>query len=278
VNSAPSFTLCATCKRGKIPEGKLRCPFCNAWNTGTVVEEKIQDGKDGTILITEISETDGKKKRFATGPWDDNFGEGGVEATSINLIAGVPGCGKSTLLMQVLSEFGYREQAEVLYIGLEENGLQYKERVLRLKLRGAKYIRILPMENIHTAPSLQAIIEFRRPIAVVVDSLSKMNEDLDAQAGICDALKLIATRLLCPFFVIGHTTKEEGFAGTMKLQHAVDATLMMYKEDHPAYKTGIRIFKTHKNRNGPDNVESFYEMTERGLRAIEDPDKDSDEE
>ena len=251
----------------KLPRNRFQCPSCRQWNHGSA--KLILPGDDGTILLSEVEGSN--VTRYRSGPWDKNFGEGGVATTSVNLIGGVPGAGKSTLLLQLISSLALTTKKEALLIGAEENEKQVKDRGIRLLLPGMNRIRILPVEK-QVGASLESIIEFRRPCCCVIDSIQSYAKNPDQQVEICGTLKLWATKLDCPFFVVCHVTKEEGLAGLMTLQHAVDMTSILYNEK------GIRVFHTEKNRFGQDQVDTFYEMTGTGLREIEDPDKDEEDE
>lgn len=250
----------------KLPRNRFQCPSCRQWNHGTGAMTK--PGDDGTVLLSEIQSIE--LERHRSGPWDKNFGNGGVVTSSVNLIGGVPGAGKSTLLLQLVSSLGLATKRDALLIGAEENEKQVKDRAVRLRLPGMSYIRILPIEKQLNA-SLEAILEYRKPCCCVIDSISTYASDPEEQVKLCLTFKIFATKYNCPFFVVCHVTKVEGLAGLMKLQHGVDMTAILYNEK------GVRVFHTEKNRNGPDQVDTFYLMTERGLIETEDPDAEESE-
>lgn len=254
-------TKCQYCY-SPIPRNRLKCPNCGQWNVGS---GGLAPGDDGTILLRDVTEM--QLKRYSCGPWDRNFGEGGIVTTSVNLLGGVPGAGKSTLILQLVSAIAQSTGMEALLIGAEESEKQVKDRALRLQLKAMDKIRIVPLQKQKDA-SLENILVKRKLCCVVIDSINSYSEDPEHQVQIVSTLKVWADKLSCPFFVIGQVTKDEGLAGLMKLQHAVDFTGMLYNEN------GLRVLHTEKNRFGQDQIDTFYKMTALGLIETEDPDAD----
>jgi DNA repair protein RadA/Sms len=68
-------------------------------------------------------------------------------------------------------------------------------------------------------------------------------------------------------FLIGHITKEGSIAGPKILEHMVDTVLQFEGDRHYAY----RILRTLKNRFGSTAELGIYEMTEDGMRGVNNP-------
>ena len=255
--------VCQFCQ-ASLPRDRFFCPQCKQWNAASA--KPFSKENDGTILLSEI--TDSKLKRYSTGPWDKNFGDGGVATTSVNLIAGPPGVGKSTFILQLIAVLSDTTKTEALFIGAEESDKQVKDRATRLGLH-RKRIRVLPVDKQNGA-NIELIIANRKPCCVVIDSINSYSENPEHQVQICKGLKLWAVKLDCPFFVIARVTKGAEIAGLNDLQHEVDMTCMFYDEGD------YRFVRTIKNRFGPANVETFFAMTAKGLVEIEDPEGDGE--
>lgn len=70
-----------------------------------------------------------------------------------------------------------------------------------------------------------------------------------------------------PVFLIGHITKDGTIAGPKILEHMVDTVLQFEGDRHYAY----RILRTLKNRFGSNAELGIYEMSGKGLRAVDNP-------
>ncbi|HOT68891.1 MAG TPA: magnesium chelatase domain-containing protein, partial [Candidatus Saccharicenans sp.] len=70
-----------------------------------------------------------------------------------------------------------------------------------------------------------------------------------------------------PVFLIGHITKDGTLAGPKSLEHMVDVVLLFEGErDH-----SHRVLRAMKNRFGPVSELAIFEMSQSGLRAIDNP-------
>jgi DNA repair protein RadA/Sms len=178
------------------------CPNCKQWNVDSA---SFNPKNDGTILLKDVVSSN--TRRIRSGPWDPNFGEGGIAIKSANLIAGVPGAGKSTLVSQIMSSLAVTTNKEVLLVSAEEEEEQAKERTERLRLKGYEKIRILPVQKRRDV-SLEEIIGYYKPCCFALDSVSMFTPDLEEQVEIAKQAKLLAVKLECIAFVIAHVTKE----------------------------------------------------------------------
>jgi DNA repair protein RadA/Sms len=70
-----------------------------------------------------------------------------------------------------------------------------------------------------------------------------------------------------PVFLVGHVTKEGAIAGPRVLEHIVDTVLYFEGDRGHSY----RILRTVKNRFGSTNEIGVFEMSDAGLREIENP-------
>ena len=77
----------------------------------------------------------------------------------------------------------------------------------------------------------------------------------------------LAKKNRIPVFLIGHITKDGTLAGPKSLEHMVDVVLLFEGErDH-----SHRVLRAMKNRFGPVSELAIFEMSQSGLRAIDNP-------
>jgi len=254
------YRRCIRCNH-KFSSTKSLCPSCHQWHTPEA--EKIGDD---TILLSDVSPA--PIHRLKTGPWDLCFGPEkppyGVVSTSVSLLGGMPGAGKSTLALQLCDIIASYTQREIIYIGAEESPEQMADRARRLELESLHMIRVFPMGS--NADVVDTLMRYK-PCAVILDSLPGLVSDAEMGVTLCTRLKQFAIDLKAPFLVIDHVTKQDDFAGLMKLQHAVDTLITIYPDDE-----GIRTMTTIKNRFGPANVSVELAMTTKGLVPFQESD------
>ena len=258
-----------------------KCPGCGDWNTLTeALKEPVPSrpgsigaGK-GTLLTTKLSALDSldteQEIRRSTGLAEMNrvLGGGAVDG-SVALISGDPGIGKSTLLLQMCKTLCI--DRTVLYVAGEESPRQIKLRAGRLGLEGERLI-IAPETDIE---QVAACIEQVSPDVVIVDSIQTMShQQLSSSTGSisqvreCTGLLIrLAKERELPVFIVGHVNKDGGIAGPKVLEHMVDVVLYFEGERHSSY----RILRAIKNRFGSTNEIGVFEMSEQGLREVENP-------
>ncbi len=202
---------------------------------------------------------------------------GGLVQGSVVLLSGEPGIGKSTLLMQVsssLAETGPAADGEgrsVLYVSGEESRGQLKLRAKRLGVEG-KNVYILCETNIET---ILAETDKLHPDVIIIDSIQTIYSDSAASApGSVTQVREATGRLIAKaknegisIILIGHVNKEGGIAGPKVLEHMVDAVLYFEGERTQQY----RIIRAIKNRFGSTNEIGMFEMSDIGLRQVENP-------
>ena len=263
-----------------------QCPSCDQWNT--FIEELIQredskinnDWKDyrepakgnKTILLNDIKGSE-ERRMLTTDPELNRVLGGGIVPGSIVLIAGEPGIGKSTLFLQ---NGLLLKNVSVLYVSGEESELQIKMRADRMKLdpleeQGKKFYLL-------TETSTQIIfqeIKKLKPQLVIVDSVQTLRTPLiDSSPGSVSQIRECAAEFQrfaketnTPVFLIGHITKDGNIAGPKILEHMVDTVLQFEGDRHYAY----RILRTLKNRFGSTDELGIYEMTDKGMRGVNNP-------
>jgi DNA repair protein RadA/Sms len=258
-----------------------KCPSCEQWNT--FVEEVItKDNKlaesdwkkfsfdkkeNRTMSLQEVVSADEKRIVSSDGELNRVLG-GGIVAGSIVLVAGEPGIGKSTLFLQVGLSL---QNVRTLYISGEESEQQIKMRADRLGIKNEEFYLL-------TETSTKIIfqeIKKLRPQLVIVDSIQTLQSPyIESSAGsvsqireCTSELQRFAKETYTPVFLIGHITKDGSIAGPKMLEHMVDTVLQFEGDRHYAY----RILRTLKNRFGSTAELGIYEMTQQGMRAVNNP-------
>jgi DNA repair protein RadA/Sms len=254
-----------------------KCPDCGSWNS--FVEEKAVTGgrssslqpssKTVPVSLHAIEGISEKRTSTGIGEFDRVLG-GGVVAGSVILVGGDPGIGKSTILLQAFSGLS-RSTGKLLYVSGEESPQQIKMRADRLSVN-AENIILLP------ETSLEGILDAAgkmSPDAMVIDSIQTVytQELMSAPGSVgqvreCAAkLMLYAKRSDIPVFIVGHVTKEGTIAGPRVLEHIVDTVLYFEGDRGHSY----RVLRTMKNRFGSTNEIGIFEMSDAGLREVNNP-------
>lgn len=256
------------------PKWLGKCPDCGAWNSFVEEVRTLRDTKlrkqetAEPVALSEISHSTGSRHSTEISEFDRTLG-GGVVLGSVVLIGGDPGIGKSTLLLQALK--GLIKLGKVLYVSGEESPEQIKIRADRLKIQSRDII-LLPETSLEGIISVAQEIN---PKAIVIDSIQTIfSLELSSTPGSVSQIRECATKLMffakkygIPLFLIGHVTKDGTIAGPRVLEHIVD-TVLYFEGDKSAL---FRILRTVKNRFGPTNEIGVFEMTEAGLKEVDNP-------
>ncbi len=272
-----TFYQCQSCGYGS-PKWLGKCPDCGSWNS--FVEEKTAPtskhgaalqsyGKPEAVYLHSIEGTDADRTSTGIKEFDRVLG-GGVVAGSVILVGGDPGIGKSTLLLQAFSGLS-KNSGKLLYVSGEESPQQIKMRADRLSVNSDSII-LLPETSLEGILDSAAKIS---PYAMVVDSIQTVftQELLSAPGSVgqvreCAAkLMLFAKKSQIPVFIVGHVTKEGTIAGPRVLEHIVDTVLYFEGDRGHSY----RILRTIKNRFGSTNEIGIFEMSDAGLREVDNP-------
>jgi len=270
--------FCQNCG-AQSPKWMGRCPSCGEWNT--YVEEVIQREDSGTgwqkksdfqhsskpMPLNEISPEPQERINTLNTEFNRVLG-GGMVPGSLILVGGEPGIGKSTLMLQIALNMDSRK---VLYVSGEESQEQIMMRAQRIGLGNANCY----VYNETSVQSIaQQLAEFE-PQLLIIDSIQTLTTDLIAstagsisQVRECAGyLQKFAKQTHTPVVLIGHITKDGLLAGPKVLEHMVDTVLQFEGDRHYGY----RILRAMKNRFGSTSEIGIYEMTNAGLREVNNP-------
>lgn len=271
-----SVYICSECGY-ESPKWYGKCPSCGEWNT---MNEEIKDtAKNASVTrskssyappvhIREIDTTD--EIRYQTGSKElDRVMGGGIVKGSLILLGGDPGIGKSTILLQICEHLG--RSLKILYVSGEESKRQLKLRAERLRVNS---------ENLYilTQTDVELVCETIRqdkPDIVMIDSIQTMSlSELNSSPGSVTQVRestnffmRTAKSMDIPMIVVGHVNKEGSIAGPKVLEHVVDAVLHFEGDRQMSY----RILRAVKNRYGSTNEIGVFEMTDEGLKEVENP-------
>ncbi len=256
-----------------------RCPRCESW--GSLVEITTESnglipGTTGdapapatlTVLMEKAAAQPSRISIQAMPELMTVLG-GGVVPGSVTLLGGEPGIGKSTLLLQIASALG-ETGASVVYVAGEESPEQIALRAARLSLAGDG-VMLLSETNIE---ALLHVLSDNPPNLLLVDSIQTLRTDASASAGTVAQVRECGARLVewgrrrgVSIIMAGHVTKDGSIAGPRVLEHAVDVVLYLEGEGLGPY----RVARCVKNRFGSTDEIAVLEMTDVGLREVDDP-------
>ncbi len=254
-----------------------KCPHCGAWDSiqETLERPTTSKGIGGSTSYkqhkTEVSNLKdiekGEITRAPSGVAEvDRVLGGGWVMGSVLLLAGEPGIGKSTLLLQLANEaLGHKR--EVLYVAGEESLGQIKMRAGRLGVA-----RELKLTREIDARALANHLENEKPHIVIVDSIQTLAASDEGTPGslsqVRDATSLLtqaAKEAGSTLVLIGHITKQGSIAGPKVIEHMVDATLALESA------ADFRVLRSLKNRFGAVGEVGVFEMTQEGMKAVDNP-------
>lgn len=186
------------------------------------------------------------------------------------LIGGDPGIGKSTLLLQVCAYLCVQGK-RVLYISGEESAKQVKLRARRLAIDVPNLYVLAETAMDHVEDRLKELA----PDVAVVDSIQTMyRPEMASAPGSVSQIRECTSLLmrLCKesgtaVFLVGHVTKEGAIAGPRMLEHMVDVVLYFEGDRQQEY----RLLRAVKNRFGSVNELGVFQMTQEGMRVVENP-------
>lgn len=251
-----------------------RCSTCGRWNT---LAEQVEintatAGSSGKKLTAKsvASALSTKTPRIKTGlnEVDEVLG-GGLVAGSVNLLAGQPGIGKSTLLLQIANDAS--KANKVLYVSGEESEHQIAMRAERLKAQNIS----LQLAVSTIANDIASTISEGNYDLVVVDSIQTVSvNEVSSAAGnvsqITNSAQLLSAAAKASntaLILVGHVTKEGSIAGPKLLEHMVDVVLQLEGDRYG----GFKILRGVKNRFGSTNEAGIFEMTDAGMRPVDNP-------
>ena len=260
-----------------------RCPGCGAWNTmeesvaaapaKTAAAAKPLRQRPGSgaqaMLLRDIPEDAAARLSTGIGELDRVLG-GGIVEGGLMLLGGDPGIGKSTLLLQVCAHL-CAQGKRVLYISGEESAKQVKLRARRLAIDVPNLYVLAETAMDHVEERLKELA----PDVAVVDSIQTMyRPEMASAPGSVSQIRECTSLLmrLCKesgtaVFLVGHVTKEGAIAGPRMLEHMVDVVLYFEGDRQQEY----RLLRAVKNRFGSVNELGVFQMTQEGMRVVENP-------
>ena len=270
--------VCSECGY-ETPKWLGKCPDCGSWNTlveqeaAPVLrqeEKKLKRAPGGdaqAVRVDEIPDEAMERRSSGIAELDRVLG-GGVVDGSLVLVGGDPGIGKSTLLTQLCANMS-ADGACVLYVSGEESARQIKMRARRLGVSSTGFY-VLSENDINTVE--KRMLELS-PDVMIVDSIQTMyRPEMASAPGSVSQVRECASMLMrlakqsgCSVFLVGHVTKEGSIAGPRILEHMVDAVLYFEGDRQHQY----RLLRAVKNRFGSVNELGMFEMTEQGMREVE---------
>jgi DNA repair protein RadA/Sms len=250
-----------------------RCNECGKW--GTLVEEGVQEvkatvgGKNSKPApVLKLGEANAVKvSHTPTGISElDRVLGGGIVPGSVTLLAGEPGIGKSTIVAQIAGILG-----NTYYASGEESEGQVRLRFERLGIDP----KAVSFSNSVDVGAIISAAKTITPSMVIVDSIQTMMVgEVDSFPGTPTAVRAATAELIgfakassIPVLIIGQVTKEGTVAGPKTLEHLVDTVLTLEGDPDSAY----RLLRAEKHRFGSTEEVGVFEMTEKGLMAVENP-------
>jgi DNA repair protein RadA/Sms len=272
--------FCDNCE-ATFPKWQGECYHCGSWNSlvqrkvapshkKNVKQNWVQDDFDEAQLLSSINFEDVKFRSTSGFVELDLVLGGGIANGSSILLYGDPGIGKSTLLLQIASHVSNGNKP-VLYVSGEESAHQIRSRAERLDCF-SNLIYYIGSTNVAT---IIENIEQVNPALVVIDSIQTMfTDELDSPIGTVAQVRETARLIMSfcknkktPVFLTGHVTKEGSVAGPRVLEHMVDVVLHFEGNSD----NGYRIIRGIKNRFGSTNEIGIFEMSETGIRQVDNP-------
>lgn len=270
--------VCQQCG-ASFPKWAGRCENCGAWNSllettpesvGKSAVSRSSGRKINAERIRDVK-VDQVSKRIDTGIADLNqvLG-GGLMPGGVTLIAGQPGIGKSTILMQ-LASFISKSQ-KVLYASGEESASQVKLRAERLGATGSDNLYLTATTSaddvattISSGDYQLAIVDSMQTMAMaeVSSAPGTVSQITNSANIIIRAAKTANTSVI----LVGHITKEGSIAGPKVLEHLVDVVLSFEGDRYG----GFKMIRAVKNRYGSTSEVAIFDMTDQGLRIVENP-------
>ena len=275
---ARSKFVCQNCGAA-YPKWSGRCENCGAWNsllesapesTGKSAVSRSAGHKIAAERIRDVK-IDQVSTRIDTGIPDLNqvLG-GGLMPGGVTLIAGQPGIGKSTILMQLASFIS--KDKKVLYASGEESASQVKLRAERL---GATETDNLYLTATTSADDVATTIASGDYQVAIVDSMQTMSmAEVSSAPGTVSQITNSANIIIraakaanTSVILVGHITKEGSIAGPKILEHSVDVVLNFEGDRYG----GFKMIRAIKNRCGSTSEVAIFDMTDKGLKIVENP-------
>lgn len=257
------------------PKWLGKCPGCNSFNTlqeelvreaeQTPLRRGMSEMKTRALPLSKIGYEKFHRVKSGIGEFDTVLG-GGIVPGSLVLLGGDPGIGKSTLLTQVAAHLA--TEYPTLYVSAEESCSQVKMRCERLGLNSDNLLLL----NETCLEDIEANLGESR--FVIIDSVQAIyTEALSSASGSVGQVRECAAKLMriaksrnITFFIIGHVTKEGSLAGPKVLEHIMDTVLYFEGQQ----EDNVKLLRAVKNRFGSAQEVGVFEMTETGIKSVND--------
>ncbi|BBE32131.1 DNA repair protein RadA [Tepiditoga spiralis] len=245
-----------------------KCPECESFGTAVEFSESKEENNSTKAEISFLEDSIEIPQKIQLSNLEMNeLLNGGIVQGGVYLLSGEPGIGKSTLLAQITSQIN----DFLIYVSGEESKEQVIRRFKRLNIK--KENLGLIFEN--DIESIIKTIKTRKekPKILFIDSIQTMkSKDFDSIPGSIIQVRE-CTRKLTNFakknnisvILVGHVNKEGAIAGPKVLEHIVDSVIQFELEK----SSGLRMLRVSKNRFGPTDNVLLFEMTNKGLKTIE---------
>lgn len=270
--------VCQQCG-ASFPKWAGRCDNCGAWNslletvpetTGKSAVARSVGQKIAARRIRDVK-VDQVSTRINTGIADLNqvLG-GGLMPGGVTLIAGQPGIGKSTILMQLAAYIS--KDKPVLYASGEESASQVKLRAERLGAIGSDNLYLTSTTSADDVATTISSGDYR---VAIVDSMQTMSmAEVASAPGTVSQITNCANIIIraakaanTSVILVGHITKEGSIAGPKVLEHLVDVVLNFEGDRYG----GFKMIRAVKNRYGSTSEVAIFDMTDQGLKIVENP-------
>jgi DNA repair protein RadA/Sms len=264
--------VCEECGEASI-QWLGRCPACGVF--GTMREERKEAPRESAsrsrVEPLRMGNVEEEKPRLTVGIAElDRVLGGGAVPGSLVLLGGEPGIGKSTLLLQASSSFNSNGSGVMLVSG-EESAAQIRSRARRVDALSDDLYLLCETD----IEAVSRAVRDLEPQVLVIDSIQTMRSpETDSSPGGVSQLRecvcrfqALAKEVDAVVFLVGHVTKEGVLAGPRMVEHMVDCVLYFEGERFGS----LRILRAVKNRFGSVSELGIFEMTDAGLRGVEDP-------
>lgn len=258
-----------------------RCEECGEWNTfveqvvesagSSAVAKGARSGRELEVFAVGDRSDGERQQRLSTGITDlDDVLGGGFLPGGVVLLAGQPGIGKSTLLTQIAAQSSLA--SETLYVSGEESIQQIGERASRLKTGTSDKLHLVTSNS---AEDIAATIRSGKYNLVIVDSIQTLSlSEISSAPGTVSQITNSSNVIIrtakssnTAVILVGHVTKEGSIAGPKVLEHLVDVVLSFEGDRYG----GFRVVRAMKNRYGSTTEAAIFEMTDEGLKIVDNP-------
>lgn len=269
---------CRACKGPPI-SGNARekpwvgpCPHCGrSCNADRIGDDPTNKKSHSTFA----SAAESKVEYVSTGlPAFDSVLGGGLVASAVILLGGYPGAGKSTLLTTLADTMSKRRK--VVYASSEQSDKAVVQIANRV---GATSDNVVVLGNQGCVEDTLQKVKSERAFLGIWDSLQKYTSRLSAGVpgsasqgtAVAAAIKADCRSSGRCAIIVNQMSRSGSMKGGLDVEHDMDTVMVLAypkedDEDAPGDEAdGVRMLVVEKNRNGPENLRSYWSMTEAGV-------------